>query len=333
LRPERLPLDKAAMDRLAREFPAGFYLDVNPKHLVVYDTSHRYVDTRVWLLERAHTQFTKAMREADLPVLPLSERLVVVLFDEHGSYLDYARRTDPGAKEWTGGYYSGATNRIVLFNSDTAPAAGEFVQAVETARNEVQRLRGEAAADRRQAGRLAAAEAQLRQARARLAAVVTATNRRQTLHEAVHQLAYNTGLQRRDLRYPLWFTEGLATSFESHRPANPFGPAHDNIPRRQHFDQAIRRGQAIPLDQFVTLDAPSDDDDNRRRVEYAQAWALFQYLYNHRPRQLAAYVRAMNAAPAGIHNDARQLADFKQHFGDLTQLEAAYQSDIRRRSR
>ncbi|MFO0943546.1 MAG: DUF1570 domain-containing protein, partial [Pirellulales bacterium] len=34
------------------------------------------------------------------------------------------------------------------------------------------------------------------------------------VHEAVHQLAYNTGVHERLFEHPLWFVEGLATMFE-----------------------------------------------------------------------------------------------------------------------
>jgi len=330
LRPDRRPVNRAVMDRLAEQFPEGYHLQITRHHMVVYNTSHHYLDTRLWLLERARTVYYRVLKGAGFPVLPLAERLVVVLFDDHAAYTDYAQRTEHDPKSWTGGYYAARTNRIVLFNSDTAPTTGKYASAVEEARNRVQRLRGLASGDPRHRGRLAAAERELRRVRGQFAAVVTATNRRQTLHEAVHQLAFNSGLQRRGVQYPLWFSEGLATCFESHRPANPFGPAHDNRPRRKLFTQALKRGEAIGLQTFIKTTAASDHDDIRQ-VEYAQAWALFQYLFNHHRQALIDYVVHMRTTPPGPRTDDQRIATFQRFFGDLARIENGYQADIRAR--
>src|SRR5690349_23883131 len=84
----------------------------------------------------------------------------------------------------TFGYYSARTNRVALYDLSADETAGPLGDAAS--RDEVTR--------------------RLSKFPSSVATVV---------HEAVHQLAFNTGLQVRYADNPMWVSEGLAMYFET----------------------------------------------------------------------------------------------------------------------
>lgn len=139
------------------------------------------------------------------------------------------------------------------------------------------------------------------------------------VHEAVHQLAYNTGLHERLFEHPLWFVEGLATMFEAPGiyDSSSHSPSGDN---RRLPTQAARVKQLVGddsellgqyMDQLVSSDqmfrsSPQD--------AYALAWAMTFYLSERMPRQYLNYIELQRQR--GFHNystEDRQL-DFRRAF-------------------
>jgi hypothetical protein len=156
----------------------------------------------------------------------------------------------------------------------------------------------------------------------RLRAVVADASVEKTIHEATHLLAYNTGVQSRYHEYPFWFTEGLATNFETATPTGAFGPDVEHTGRREQFESFRRGNQLLPLPRFVTL--THVDHEDHADVMYHEAYALFSYLYRHRRSELAAYIRAVPELRPGRFSAAEHLAIFERHFGPAEQLEATW---------
>lgn len=148
------------------------------------------------------------------------------------------------------------------------------------------------------------------------------------LHEAAHQLAFNTGLQRRDVAYPFWFAEGLATNFEAPGADAPFGPTTDN-PRREHAVQyGFYRDQLMPLSRFVCLDQLQTADPRKRAILYGQAWALFRYLFTVNRAGVERYVAAMQHEPSGRPTPAEHRRRFEAAFGDLASVAAGFDAYV-----
>src|SRR5204863_3951950 len=128
-------------------------------------------------------------------------------------------------------YYATLSNRIVFYNDATSPI-------YETARDRLQNYEKQARDTRTQAeeatrnlqqdlaARLHASaddlDRQIRRERSRLGERAAAHSTAKTIHEAVHLLAFNCGVQLPDRDYPFWLSEGLATSFETERPQDAF---------------------------------------------------------------------------------------------------------------
>jgi len=312
----KLPDAPAQRDRLAREFPEGFYLRQTDHYLILYDAHHGWADTRATLLETTHDVFLREMRRAGFRPLPIRHRLEAVLFHEHRDYAAYARRVDGIQRAWSAGYYTARSNRLIVFNFHTSPLMEDLLTAMRKAEATVERRKGEVGANPGRRGALRAAERDMLIARKRYETAAAWGNIKQTLHEAVHQLAFNTRIQRPDVQYPMWFSEGLATCFETTHPAAPFGPRQLNASRLHQLNEARKRRDSIPLERFVTMTDPPDEEA-ARNAAYAQSWALFHMLFNERPEQLRAYVTHMLTATPGPRDADQLRADFVAHFGQL----------------
>jgi hypothetical protein len=139
------------------------------------------------------------------------------------------------------------------------------------------------------------------------------------VHEATHQMAFNTGIHSRYTQPPLWVAEGLATMFEGVVGA---GEASDGPPRaRANLSRlaAFRAGVAPNhrpemLSEMVATDrlfraAPA--------AAYAEAWALTFYLVETQPARYAEYLARTARRPAFERYTSKQrTADFTSVFGD-----------------
>ena len=317
------------VNQLAREFPDGSYLRQTPYYLIIYDAAHPWADTRARMLEAARVNFFKTLKRDGFRPLPPRNKLVCVLFNQHEDFHTYAQRVDHLNRSWSGGYYSSRTNRVAMFNYHTSPQLRDLVIQMRKLEAQVQRAVGAAATSPRAAGALGAVQRELAQVKRRYETIASYGNIRQTLHEAAHQLAYNTGIQRPGVAYPMWFAEGLATCFEATNPAVPFGPTFGNVSRSYDLREARRQSKLEPLDQFVRR-ATAPELEDHVATAYAQSWALFHFLYNHRLSQLRAYVRDMKRQPVSPPSEDQLHTDFVKHFGEPADLQAAFDAYVRK---
>lgn len=145
------------------------------------------------------------------------------------------------------------------------------------------------------------------------------------IHEATHQVAFNTGIHSRIGQNPLWVVEGLATLFEADgvrvRQAEAGAADRINPERREWFHNYRRlRRPKNSLDAFLR------DDTLFKRASldaYSQAWALTFYLVESRPAEFARYLKAIAARdPLTRYDSDSRLADFRDAFGkDLDVIE------------
>ncbi len=113
--------------------------------------------------------------------------MVVLVFDSKASYLKYATQELGPAAESVSGYYNLMSNRVITFDLTGLEGATPDGQRVNR-QTLIREMLGRPEAERN------------------VATIV---------HEAVHQIAYNSGLQVRLADNPVWVSEGLAVFFES----------------------------------------------------------------------------------------------------------------------
>ncbi|MGC4001804.1 MAG: DUF1570 domain-containing protein [Pirellulales bacterium] len=129
-------------------------------------------------------------------------------------------------------------------------------------------------------------------------------NRAETLatvvHEASHQLAFNTGIHSRWAPPPRWVAEGLGTMFEARgvwdSQAFPNRADRINRERLEHF-RAMRKTRKP--DAVLALLRDDRPFDAAVLDAYAEAWALTFYLVETYPREYAQYLKKTgDAAPS-----------------------------------
>jgi hypothetical protein len=142
------------------------------------------------------------------------------------------------------------------------------------------------------------------------------------IHEATHQLAYNSGVQTRFADNPMWVSEGLATFFESPDLSNPrkwrsIGRVNQvNLARWRKY--LPRR----PEESLATLLA----DDRRYRNSasavdaYAEGWALTYFLVKTRRQQYVQYLQRLSEGrPLAKRTKRERIEMFEDVFGTTVQ--------------
>ena len=322
--------DLTSIEPLQARLGGGFATYRSRAFLVRSAADAHWARSRVTLLERARDQYFRDLERLGVPVHPHAQRLVCVFFGEHGDYLNFARTHDNFDAGWTAGYYSMAHNAIIIHDDRTSPSLTRVMREIEDHERRIADLnaRAKSAERERQAAqaqllRDAAAdlEVHLNRERQRIEEQVLRFGVAKVLHEAIHLLAFNTGLQTRGAAYPLWVSEGLAASFEAHSTSGQFGFAFAYEPREQELDTLALQNQLPDLAGLLTLDDNSNLRADTARPIYAAAYGLFKELHRTERDRLAAYLAELADLPQGPQTAADHLARFERHFGDVGSLE------------
>ena len=152
------------------------------------------------------------------------------------------------------------------------------------------------------------------------------------VHEATHQVAYNTGVMQRYADLPLWFVEGMAVYFEAPNAKSSRGwrgIGKVNYVRLKDFRRNLNGWSRESLTSLIA----SDDRLRNPRTAadaYADAWALTYYLVKRRGDAYVQYVKTMAAkdplegsssTDRGVSEASRRMSEFVDHFGELDKLE------------
>jgi hypothetical protein len=152
-------------------------------------------------------------------------------------------------------------------------------------------------------------------------------NIRTITHELAHQLAFNSGLQRRDATYPFWLTEGLATNFEADSP-NSVGLGREDSHYRQRLIEAKAGGRLIPLERFVGMTDWTAGLGSATRDAYAQSWGLFHFLLQSHPGELKKYLAELSPLWLPQQNAESLRRRFIAVFGPVKPLEEDFLRSI-----
>lgn len=152
---------------------------------------------------------------------------------------------------------------------------------------------------------------------------VTGTNWSETeatiVHEAVHQLAFNTGIHERLFSNPLWCVEGLACMFEE--PAvYDLRVNRSTISTRMNSHQIRNLGpilkNATDLESRIASLITSDDLFRSDATQaYAISWALTFYLSERMPREYETLLSLQMRRGFGEYSAGQRLSDFRSAIG------------------
>lgn len=301
-------------DLLRREFRnlevigTGHYLVVGPPN-VVRDYAQTFEDQY-----RAFRGYF-AVRGFDIPEPEFP--LVAVVFPDQAAFFRHAQTEGIRPTLGLKGYYIPTTNRISLFHEQ--PLGSTRLGSP-----------GRSFSPEGASPTLSPSiPATLSDAEPTQWASTDGTLQSTMIHEATHQVAFNTGIHNRlGTANPRWLVEGLATAFEA--PGMRGGSlqrtagARLNQDRLAQFREFVKqRRQPKSLEGFIRN---GNLTDGNLLDGYAQSWALTYYLIETRSRDYADYLKLIASRPAlAPYTDADRLADFREAFGrDLVLLEAKF---------
>jgi hypothetical protein len=286
--------------QLQAELGAGFDIVVTKHYVICSSADRQYAQWCGALFERLYVSFHNYWKQRGLKLSEPEFPLVAIVFPNQKKFAAFATK-DAGADAATAkGYYSISTNRMVLYDltaSDTGAAGNE--------------------ADINK----------------RLAAVPY--NIATVIHEATHQIAFNSGMHTRLADNPLWLVEGMAMYFETPDLSSKTGwktAGAVNDERLGQFRDFLGRSRKPDsLETLVASDARFNDDGQMPDA-YGEAWALTQFLVRTRKEAYVKYLNTLAAkAPLVLDTPEERLAEFRAAFGDdFKQLDTELLKQVKR---
>jgi hypothetical protein len=286
------PWDKAEIaDRLLEEMPEGFQIHDTAHYVICYNTSEAYAEWCGGLFERLYRAFYRFWETRGLSLTEPQFPLIALIFADQASYAEYSRRELGTPATAIIGYYNMQSNRVTMYDLTGADALRHYQRRFTSAAH-INQILSQPAAERT------------------VATIV---------HEATHQLAYNSGLQTRFADNPFWVSEGIAMFFEVPDLNSSRGWRNIGSINQVHLARFRRTLPNRPADTLVKLLSQDDLFRNARQARdaYAQAWALTYYLVRARRRDFAAYLEDLAALPPlSEEGSEARIARFKRYFGD-----------------
>jgi hypothetical protein len=293
-------------DQLRHELGKSFDV-VGTRHYTVCavgDSKARsYAETFEDLFRSFQAYFSVRGFKVNEPEFPL----VAIVFPNYESFARYAAAEDVSVSKNLKGYYLSTSNRVALYEDAASASAQQSL--LDRPRDLPVRSVLEGAAS-------FPFELPLHDGEdSRAWGAIEGSLKDTMIHEATHQVAFNTGLHSRIGASPKWVVEGLATVFEAPgiRSTSSNSGVKTRINRQRYlwfgnFSQSRRKPKS--LEGFI-----SSDDFFKSEVldAYSEAWAFSFFLVETRPRAYSDYLRAIAAHdPLEAYPPQARLADFKR---------------------
>ena len=237
---------------------------VKTKHYVICTSAGRkYAEWCGELLERLFRAFLLHWKQKKVELSEPAHPLPIVILANRQQFAQYATADEGPSAAESQGYYSIKSNRVVLFD---LTATSQSAPAKSTA--EINR-------------KIAASP----------------FNVATVVHEATHQIAFNSGMHTRMADNPLWVTEGMAMYFETPDLRSRSGWRTIGKPNRVRSNQlkdAIRkkRRSSELFTSILSEDKPFLDAKNAAD-SYAEAWALTYFVIKTRREQYSKYIKRL----------------------------------------
>ncbi|MDD5458056.1 MAG: DUF1570 domain-containing protein [Phycisphaerae bacterium] len=270
---------------------------------IVFDSDENWAKQTGTILEDLHNGFYNTFEKAGYSLTPLSGRLMWVCFTDYKDFDNYASDADWMDNSWLDAYYSSRTNRVAMVlpqnlkNRNSRLVAMNFDTKLHPS-----------VTDSPKSG---------------------SPDLTRTVHEAAHQLAFNSGLQKRGVMYPFWVSEGLATNFEyTSIEGENENPLSGNSVRQKRLLNSQNRNRLLPLFDFVASTSIPTGKGTAAKDAYAQAWGFWRFLFKTHPQQLKQYLEILADSNPGKRDSIAMCRDFETVFGPAKDLEAQWRNFI-----
>ncbi len=284
---------------LLLQVPPGFEITETEHYLICSNSAAEYVEFCGKLLELVFDQYFRFMADQKIEVTQPTRRLPIVVFASASEFQSFAARQHPEISfADTPGYYSVSENQTLLLDL----TGDRSIRSAPTIRK-----------------RLAERPFQV-------ATVV---------HEAVHQLAFNSGLQVRMADNPLWFSEGLAMYFETTSVRSSLLWNRPGLVNPRHQPGFMKLLEANQVSGGMNTLIESDSaflNAAEMPVAYPKAWALTHYLMREEKTGMQKFLHNLTQRKPmiGLTTEERT-QEFLTAFGKLPdEMEQELVSYIRR---
>lgn len=270
-------------DDLLSQVSTGFEIHQTDHYVICSNSAEEYSEVVGKLLEKVFDQYFEFMNEQEIVVHPPAGKLPVIILQSEVEFKEFAAAQHPETSfEDTPGYYSMRENQILLMDLIRDRS-----------------LRSSTAIRKRLADQ----------------PLQVAT----MVHEAIHQLSFNTGLQIRMADNPVWLSEGLALYFE------PIAPRSSNLWTRpglvsgRHLPVFVRHSESgmteIPFRDLLSVDKAFLTADSVATA-YAESWGLTSYLFRQQKEGMQKYLTKISLRkPLQRVSPEERVAEFQDAFG------------------
>jgi len=322
---------------LQNRLPDTFRNHETNHFIILSDATPSIIRHLAGTLEKTHYQFTRTCRRLGLTTKPLPRKFTVILFAKRDDFRKYALQYDQVAAEWVGGYYANAGNYEVFYAAGQDPGMAKSETQFQKWENDLTNTQQAATAaqksgDTNRAQQLTQYADKLAQhinsERKRLNSYSTGQSEARTIHETVHLLAFNMGVQSRYRNAPFWLSEGLATNFETTNSQSAFGPDFDDPIRQAAFRKYLTQNNLLTLNSLVQITDATHADRKQADILYQESYAFFHWLFRFHRKELATLFQKYaqpasqpGALPAGELTPLKHLQIFENTFGDPQSLQ------------
>jgi len=306
-------------DQLRREFGKSYDV-VGTRHYTVCAIGEKKARTYAETLEELYRSFYMYFSVRGFKLNEPEFPLVAVVFPDYGSFARYAQAETVSVSKLLRGYYLNTSNRIALYEDADGVAGLQSQHELPQELPERLGLGGVVRSPFRPYSNVDLPAEAWRS--------IEATLKDTMIHEATHQVAFNTGLHSRIGATPKWVVEGLATVFEA--PGIRNSSTNSGVKMRINRDRYVwfgnyckSRRKPRSLESFLASDESFKSDI---LDAYSEAWALSFFLIETRPRAYAEYLRTIAARdPLLVYSEKDRVADFKQTISkELPLLESEF---------
>jgi hypothetical protein len=272
----------------------GTFQTRNTDHFSIISSLNPAEEKKIaYILELSYHHFNSLFKVHDFELRPPQDRLTWLTFTNTDSFNRYAVETEGCDLSWLTGYYSAGTNIVAMI---TPQKISKWQFKEQKSRNPD----------------IIACPVDEQSSLVKL------------VHEAGHQLSFNTGLLKRKVMYPIWVSEGLAMFFERSLLSDYFHSCRYISLRSRRLARIYHSKQLIRLDEFISMSCV--DEDACAIDIYAEAWGLFDFLCEHRRDSLKQYFLSLYELEPGYRSKQTLHDEFVRAFGPLDQIERQWTS-------
>lgn len=274
--------------KVLKLMPPGSRSHTTDHFVVCYNTSDVYAYWNADLYEKLYKGFYRFWKDKGVELKPPRFPLVALIFESDKDYIQYASKEFAGAQN-TIGYYHQSTNRLASY--DLTGIQGMMPAKAQYTRTElINHMISRPGAERT------------------IATIV---------HEACHQISFNSGLQVRLGDNPRWLSEGLAMFFESPDLTSPNGWGGIGKLNKYNYQKLAVYLPTRANDSLEQLLLDDKHIAESMDTGYPEAWGLTFYLLKSKPKEFVKYLDGIREkAPGRLSGPKERIELFRDCFGD-----------------